>query len=227
MNMMLSVTRKMAFLILTFALFLGTNARDIKVKENSRTDIEVRTNTYQSLAFQNSLDLIRTYKINTELGIFSELVVKGYSSSNTVGSPKLPISRKLIEIPFGASPEVRIISFNVEEYSLADLGILNPVIPTQPPQPKDGSYVPFEYDDNAYSSNEFIGQELVSVEVLGVMRGLRIARVDIAPVQYNPVTGMIRVYSDIEAEVVFTGGDVMTTLEEKEKEHCSIFQLGS
>jgi len=215
--MTLNVTRKMAVAILSFALLLGANARDIVIKENSRTGVEVKTNTYQNLTFASTLDLIRTYKINTDLGIFNELVVKGYSSSNITGSPKLPVNRKLIEIPFGAVPEVNIISFRVEEYNLSDLGIDNPLIPAQPPAPKDGSYVPFEYDEDVYNTNEYFSQELVSVEVLGVMRGLRIARVDIAPVQYNPVTGMIRVYSDIEAEIVFTGADVMTTLEEKGK----------
>jgi len=219
-----NVTRKLALAILSIVFVLGVSARDIAIKENGKTDIEVQANTYQKLGFSNSLDLIRAYKVNTEMGIFSELIVRGYSAGMNTGDPKLPVNRKLIEIPFGAAPEVHIISYNVEEFNLEDLGIEYPLMPAQPPAPKDGSYVPFEYNEAAYQLDAFTPQELVSVEVLGVMRGLRIARLDIAPVQYNPVTGMIRVYSDIEAEVVFSGADVIATLEEKKKNQAPYFK---
>ncbi|RLD80834.1 MAG: hypothetical protein DRJ15_06030 [Bacteroidetes bacterium] len=217
------ITRKLALAILSMVFVLGISARDIVIKENGKTDIELLSNTYHNFSFSSSLDLIQAYKINTEMGIFSELTVRGYSAGMNIGDPKLPMKRKLIEIPFGATPEVRIISFNVQEYSLEELGIEFPVMPAQPPAPKDGSYVPFEYNKATYQHDAYAPQELVSVEVLGVMRGLRLARLDIAPVQYNPVTGMLRVYSDIEAEVVFTGADVMTTLEEKKKNQAPYF----
>ncbi len=219
-----NVTRKLALAILSIVFINGVNARDIVIKENGKTNIEVQSNTYQKLTFSNSLDLIQAYKVNTEMGVFSELIVRGYSAGNSIGDPKLPVNRKLIEIPFGAIPEVNILSYKVEEYKLEDLGIEFPLMPAQPPAPKDGSYVPFRYNEAAYELNAFTPEKLVNVQVLGVMRGLRIARIDIAPVQYNPATGMVRVYSDIEAEVVFTGADVMLTLEEKKKNEAPYFK---
>ena len=222
--MTLNIIRKLALSALTVVLILGLNARDIVINENGKTEIKVQENTYQQLRFSNSVNMIQAYKINTEMGVFTELTVQSYSSSILPGNPKLPVNRKLIEIPFGAIPEVHILSYKVDEYSLEDLGIENPVMPAQPPQPKDGTYLPFEYNESAYKLNAYAPLELVSVETLGVMRGLRIARIDIAPVQYNPVTGMIRVYSEIEAEIVFTGADVMLTLEEKKKNEAPYFR---
>ena len=223
-NIMPNIIAKLVLSMLSLALILSVNAKDIVVNENGNTSIEVSLNTYQQLNFSSSMDVIRAYKVQTEMGIFTELSVFGYSASIIPGDPKLPVNRKLIEIPFGATPEVRLINYKVEEFNLADLGIQYPVMPAQPPAPKDGSYVPFEYNEAAYSHDAYTSQELVSVEILGVMRGLRVARLDIAPVQYNPVTGMIRIYTEIEAEIVFSGADVMTTLDEKMKNEAPYFR---
>ena len=212
--------------IVAFSVFFvfSLNAKDILVKENATTGIDLKVNTYEMLKFSNSLDLIRSLKVTTEMGVFTELAVPGYTYTNIPGLPKLPINRKLIEFPLGATPVVNIISFDVEEFDLEEYGILFPIMPAQPPAIKDGSYIPFEYNAEAYASNEYSDRELVSVEVLGTMRGLRIARVDIAPIQYNPASAKIRVYTNIVAEVLFSGADVLATLEQKERNNSPYFR---
>ncbi len=219
-----NIIRNLVLSILSIVMVFSVQAKDITITQNGNTSIEVSLNTYQQMRFSNMLDQIQTFKVDTEMGVFNELSIQGYTNSNLPGDPKLPVNRKLIEIPFGAIPEINLISFKVEEFKLEDLGIDYPIIPAQNPTPKDGSYVPFEYNEDTYKLDAFTSQELVSVEVLGVMRGLRIARLDIAPVQYNPVTGMIRIYTEIEAEVVFSGADVMATLAQKKKNETPYFR---
>lgn len=214
---------KLAMLAFAVLFSFTLNARDIQTGQ-TKTDLKVTVNTYENMAFTQSLGLISTMKVNTEAGAFTRLVVPGYTSSDRIGAPAMPMQRKLIEFPMGATPEVNILSFKVEEFDLYDMGIEAPVMPAQPPAPKDGSYVPFELDETIYDRDEFIGAELVSVEVLGMMRGLRIARLDIAPVQYNPVSGILRVYSEIVAEVVFSGADVAATLEQKKLNDAPYFR---
>lgn len=218
------VLRKALGFFLLVILLLPLSARDIIISEGGSTTLQVSVNTYEQLRFSTSLEKISAYKINTDAGMFVELVVPGYSNTYVPGSPKLPVSRKLIEFPVGASAEVNILSFRVEEFDLADLGFEFQLMPAQPPAPKDGSYVAFEYDAEAYARNAFTANELVSVEVLGTMRGIRIARVDISPIQYNPVSGKLRVYSEIEAEVLFNGADVLATLAEKQKNDAPYFR---
>ena len=105
--------------------------------------------------------------------MFTELAINGYSATNAIGAPKLPVNRKLIEFPIGATPEIIIHDYVVTEYDLAELGFQFPVMPAQPPAPKDGTYVPFEYDAAAYSTNEYTNTPLVEVEILGMMRGVK------------------------------------------------------
>jgi len=219
-----NVFGKFLLLVLSIFIMMSVSARDIVVVQDGTTDIEIKVNTYENLRFASSLDLIRAYKVNTEAGLFTELVVPGYTNSYVPGAPKLPVARKLIEFPLNAVPQIQILSYDVEEFDLADLGFEFPVMPAQPPAPKDGSYVPFEYDATAYTSNTFTDDPLVNVEVLGMMRGVRIARVEISPIQYNPVSGKLRVYSNIEAEVVFSGADVIATLEAKKKNEAPYFR---
>jgi hypothetical protein len=109
---------------------------------------------------------------------------------------------------------------------LSDYGIIYPLIPAQPSVSKDDKKPKpkFQYNDITYSTDQFNSDELVTVDVLGIMRGVRLARLNIAPVRYNPVTNTIRVYNDIEVEVTFPGADVAKTIELKKKKYSLYFE---
>ncbi len=85
----------------------------------------------------------------------------------------------MIEIPVNADAHVRIVSYDVKEYKLKDLGINYPIMPNQPPVPKTGEPVEFIYEKSAYKVNAFNSAEIASVEPLGTMRGVNIGRLDI------------------------------------------------
>lgn len=156
---------------------------------------------------------INTFAVETSKGNFNEILIPGAYSIGDLGTPKLPATKKLIEIPFGADVSVNVISYSVSEYKLSDYGIDLAVMPVQPSLRKDQAIdeVIFEYDVKAYQKDEFIEHEIATVEVLGVMRSFRIARLTIAPVSYNPVQGIIRVYNDIEIQVNFSNVDESLT----------------
>ena len=56
------------------------------------------------------------------------------------------------------------------------------------------------------------------------MRGIRLARLNIAPVRYNPVTNTIKVYNDIDVEITFPGADIAQTIELKKKTFSHYFE---
>ena len=190
-------------LIIIVVSFSGLllNAQSIQLKQGD-AKLEVKQNSYTELQFANTLTQFKYTTVKTEKGNFIQLDVPDYGSSNRIGDPKLPMLRKLIEIPIGATPSVKVTNYTVTDYKLSDYGITYPVLSAQPsvskaptkPKPK------FQYNEITYSSNQFNSDELVTVDVLGIMRGVRLARLNIAPVQYNPVTNTIRVYNDIEVD---------------------------
>lgn len=210
-----------AFLFFSAYTFAG----DIKIKEGN-ADLKITTNTYTNLGFTNTFTEFSYRNVKTEKGTFCELSVPGYGSSNRVGDPKLPMLRKLIEVPYGATVNVSVVSYTETEYKLSDYGISENLMPVQPPVFKDcmNDLPDFEYNSSTYLADQFNSDDLVSVEILGTMRGVRIARLDIAPVKYNPVTNIIKVYNDIVVEITFQNGDIVQTIVNKEKTYSPYFE---
>ncbi len=114
-----------------------------------------------------------------------------------------------------------------EEISLSDLGITEWVMPAQPPLSKsidNPDDVEFIFNQASYQVDNYLGQELVRVIDMGMMRGVRIACLEIAPVLYNPVQNKIKVFTNIEIKVNFTGADIQMTMDSKKKLFSPYFE---
>ncbi len=128
--------------------------------------------------------------LDNEHGSFTVLHCNGLSKSYDVSNPDLPVFTKLIEVPNEGSINVIYNSKISDTTDLALEGFHYEISPSQPSLFKNQSQYkePFAYNSLVYSSNEFYSQDLVSIEVLGKMRGKTIARITIAPFAYNPIT---------------------------------------
>jgi hypothetical protein len=189
----------------------GAFAQPYTIKLNASSDeVEVKADNPQQLRVNLSFEGIQSFGVNAERGQFTEISIPGTFSVGEIGEPKLPAAKNLIEIPHGAEVHVKINNYKVNEYRLSDFGIEHKLMPVQPSLRKDWNPedVPFEFEEKIYQKDALIEHPLASVEVLGVMRGMRIARLTVAPVAYNPVTGIIRVYNDVDVSVEFSNVDI-------------------
>lgn len=221
------MTHYLRFIVLALVIPLFTTyafAGNIKTGNEGKTDLRMISKSETNLQMVNHIGEIGTVVVSTEKGSFSRLILTGYTKSIKTGNPDLPVRRQLIEIPFGAKPKVRIIGYDVREYNLSDYGLNNPLMPAQPPQPKCGIAPPFAYNTSQYQIDAFTRGAKVSVDVLGIMRGVRIARINIHPIAYNPVKNMIRVYENLEFEITFEDADPVMTRYEKQKTYSPYFQ---
>jgi hypothetical protein len=205
-------------IFLTFFFLSGTLfASEIRIN-NGTTGIQITANTYENLSFSATLSSIQYRNVQTKLGPFTELFVQEYGFSNTVGDPKLPVFHRLIEVPLHAGFSVQITREKYKEYDLSSYGILAPVIPAQAPLSKnitDPAQVPFILNSTVYQKDEWVGSPVVKITPVGILRSLNLARLDISPVWYNPVTGKLRVYEQLDVTVSFTNADVAATLQLK------------
>ncbi len=198
-------------MLLTFFLFitsaLATESNINLVNDEDR--IAITENNYEKISMSYSFSQIKSFEAQTKKGVFNEIIIPNTYYIGEIGTPKLPASKKLIEIPFSAEVSVNVKSYTITEYKLSDYGITNPIIPVQPSLPKniDPTTVEFEYNEGSYSQDAFTEHELATVEILGVLRGVRLARIDVCPVRYNPVNGVIQVYNNIEVDVNLTNSD--------------------
>ncbi|MGV8111696.1 MAG: C25 family cysteine peptidase [Lentimicrobium sp.] len=176
--------------------------------------ITLEENAFQGIRVKNSFSSFDFFDVNTDEGLFTEISANGYTFTWEEGSPKLPVMRRLIEIPAGAVPEVRVISYDVREYSLSDFGIFHLLMPTQPGVAKSHQgRIDFVINRDAYQKNNFQKNTLARVEEIGTMRNTRVARLEIAPVEYNPVQGTIRVYDNVVVDIQFAGADYAAATE--------------
>jgi hypothetical protein len=109
------------------------------------------------------------------------------------------------------------------DLDLTALGFAAPVMPAQPPAVKTAP-PDFVINPEVYRAGGFNTEPLVSAEILGMMRSFRIGRLDISPVQYDPVSHILRVYTEIEAVVYFDQADIGATIDLKQKYENHLFR---
>lgn len=167
-------------------------------------------------------------KLSSEInfqGNFTKLDIEDFTALFNTGKPQLPNYNKLVEIPYGAKIKINIISYDVNEYNLASLGFIGKIYPCQPSYskntlPKD---IHFEYDIEYYQRDSYNETPIVSIVKQGIMRGVTIGKLSIAPIQYNPIDNTIKVYSNIVFEVKFQNANIFKTNELKQKYYSPYF----
>ena len=195
---------------------LGRSANAINLTEDNASTLQM-TLDYAT---------IQVRPISTERGTMAELLLEGGYTDGAVGEPQLPVTQRLIEIPFGAEPEVKVLRHSTQEYDLADYGIER-IVPMQAPVSKADmpDDVPFAINEASYLQDAYLGQPLATIEVIGTLRGYHIAKLTVAPVSYNPVENKIRVSNDIELRIDFRHADMALTREVKAKTYSPYFDI--
>ncbi len=192
--------------VFLFSLTISASANSIKLN-NNENDIRIIQKTGDGFRMEVTLSEFKTMDVKTDKGIFTRIQVPAWSRSRAYGQPEMPVKSELIEIPAGAVVKINLVSWEVNEYRLRDLDISYALMPSQPPVAKSGKIPAFMYERDVYKIHAFIQSEIVSVEELGTMRGVRIGRLDISPFEYNPGEGIVRIYEKLEFDVIFENAD--------------------
>ena len=191
--------QKSFLMTILFLLTRGTASVEIPVSgEETKFTLEIESSN-SLIGFLKSGDLFLN-NIDMDEGSFTFIQFQGFHQSNIIGSPELPEIHKLIEIPQNAVPRIEVVNEELEYYSLGDYGIEDPAFPHQPSLSKsqDPDDKPFEWNEVLYQSDAYISHDLISVELKGHLRSLRLANLIIRPVDYNPVSGIIRVTKSVD-----------------------------
>lgn len=176
---------------------------------SEETRIDIQSDDWNATELFFHFGSLEAAAVKTRAGMFVDLSFPMAYSVGAPGSPKLPASKQLIEIPFGAGVRLEVTGYTIEEYSMEGLGISHPVFPVQSTRVKveASGDIPLEYHTDLYKKSDYIEPELATLEVLGVMRGIRIARLTVAPIDYNPGQGTLRVYNNIEVTIHYDHPD--------------------
>ncbi|MBN1340902.1 MAG: T9SS type A sorting domain-containing protein [Bacteroidales bacterium] len=229
MNKTFSLFRMTAVLALLLLFTAQQNIRAdvIPVNNEVQTGLTVTVNDYNSLKFNSFIESLTSHPVKAGEDIFTLLHIEGYGHSTMEGEPRLPVLKRLIEVPLGSGFSITIINAKWVEIDLAGNGIYDLVLPAQPPLSKNidnPEDVEFIYHKDSYLQDQYLGSDPVTIVELGIMRGVRLARLEIAPATYNPVRNKIRVCSELEVEISFTGADMQATLNSKQEFFSPFFE---
>ena len=211
--------KKLSLLLTTLSVtFFLSFSEEIKLNEEHNY-FEITNKSLTEFSFVNNFSGLDAKLIKTKEGDFIKLFVSGYAANSDYGKAELPELKKIFRIPFGAQVVLKIVNKEEELISLDDYNITLPLFPNQPSISKgdNAEQVPFVYDRDFYKINQFNENPIVKIDVLGKMRGQEMARLNISPFSYNPVTNELKIITKIEAKVVFKNADLAEDLSIRKK----------
>ncbi|MDL2296555.1 C25 family cysteine peptidase [Bacteroidales bacterium OttesenSCG-928-B11] len=195
-------------LIFIFATFFFCYSQNLAhhIEQNSMNRFEM---TFHQPSFTVA-------EIKTDQGYFSKIEIPNFHKSNQVGAPEIPVLVKMIEIPLCENAVLKVTPGNFEIVDAEFYGINYPLFPVQKSYAKSHTG-PFDFqkDKAIYNSNQFYGNDLVTMEIEGILRNTRLATLHFSPIQYNPVTNQLKIYRSAKVEIVYENVDVPATLEMK------------
>jgi hypothetical protein len=164
----------------------GSSSINLLSSDIYETNLEIRVDDYLLLSSNNSSE----YKVFIDNG----------KSILDSGSPDIPKLTTSIIIPDNLEMEINIGDVEYTDYSNIQ------VIPSKGNLTRDVDPNSISYDYNeSYDENNFYPGELAELSSPFILRDVRGQSVIIYPVQYNPVTKILRIYNKINIEVKSTG----------------------
>ncbi|UCG61661.1 MAG: T9SS type A sorting domain-containing protein [Candidatus Zixiibacteriota bacterium] len=131
--------------------------------------------------------------------IFTRLKFPGYGSTLDIGKPELPVISELIGVPGNSRVQVEVVDFKEEILTGYN------VFPLQTPLRETERRVKFDINPVQYSTNSFFPEQMASVSDPAIWRDVRVVTLKVNPVRYNPVTGELKVCTEMTVRLDYSG----------------------
>ena len=211
----------LSIIYLLFSILTFSQNQKIQLKYGGKEGfVSVEDKGYSGFDITLNIQQVQTESILVNEKRFIQLEVDGLSKIFESGIPNIPIYSKLIELPIGASVKVEIVSFDEEYIDFAEYGIYDKIIPAQPSQSRSNDKQDFYFNEEIYKLDSYLEQSMCKIEEIGMLRGNRLGRLIILPIQYNPSKNMLKIFNNIHITVSFENVDVNKTELIKKKYSC-------
>lgn len=179
----------------------------------SGNQVTLSNNTDYGFNLQFKLQDYSLETVQTKSGAFDQITIDGYGHTGRIGEPKLPVYSKLIAVPLGADVSYEILGRNQINLSQTSSRLEHQLIPAQLSVSKadDAAQAAFTVNREVYRLNEFVGGSMFSVEEIGIMRGVRVFRIDFEPIRYNPSSNELQISNDVSIKVNFNNPNMAAT----------------
>jgi hypothetical protein len=167
-------------------------AEALSAVHKSPVPAQVLSSDNQGLTFTVSVDSVTRLPGGTGAD-YSIVTFPASASFAAQGEPDLPI--RLVTIGLPPTGEFRISSSGSGEELISGIDVA--------PVPHYVRSQPSFKPGPVYDQDAFFPSDLVKVEDIGWVRGVRVARLRVSPVQYDPRRHLCRVYHEVTVQVRF------------------------
>lgn len=169
-----------------------SNDSSVKVIESSDDKIVFEINPFELRFVERSVNG-QTFEIPQ---------IDGYQSMIEPGKPQLPFAAVLVGIPPNSSPTIQILDYRS---SLVNGKIIYPAPQVVVNRDGKDSHLAeqFYLDQQSYSQNRFYPGQHVLITSIGTLRQQRVARVELYPLQYNPVAQQLQKVEQLKFAILF------------------------
>ncbi|MGB3976206.1 MAG: C25 family cysteine peptidase [bacterium] len=195
-------TMALISLMLMMCSGIGANGR---ISQNKPL-VKVAESNWDAVEIDVVLDGFQSRDLKTKGGVFTQLSLDGNAFKGEVGEPRLPVIRKLVEVPYGADVT---LDYQLDGIKTVELGEYQ-LMPVQPPIPKlPGALeaAEFKIDRRLYRQNRFLSEPEVRIQDIDYMRGHRLVVMEISPIGYNPGQNQIQYAERISIRLNLRGSD--------------------
>lgn len=192
--------------LLCAALYMNSGVGAVGWISSNQPMLDVVESNWNHVDIEVSVDGFHGEVVKTKGGVFTQLSLEGNAFKGEIGEPRLPVMRKLVEVPYGAEVALK---YQVDGIKTVDLGD-HQLVPVQPPIPKlPGAFeaAEFQIDRNLYRLDRFLSEPEVRIQDIDYMRGHRLVVLEISPAAYNPGKNLIRFASRISVSLELYGAD--------------------
>lgn len=220
MNNLITSILSFSFLLLSGGLF----AQEIEFSTESQ-QVKILHIAGDGLSLEMNLSKIQFKKETFQNKVYYTPIADEFGNNVRVGEPNIPVYRTFIEFPTNADISFTTQILEEKIISLSDYGIHSLFTPKQRSLEKKVGIEPhFEMNNEVYNKNEFYSLKTATVTEMGTMRATSMARLDLSPYSYNPVTNELKVITKMKVAVQFLNADVSSYLSNKDKYWSPSFQ---
>ncbi|MEZ4386695.1 MAG: C25 family cysteine peptidase [Candidatus Krumholzibacteriia bacterium] len=197
------------FVLAVLSLVTGAAVAKSTLDLGTQPSLEVTADRAGDLTVRIAVGQLEFVDVDTKAGTFTRAMIPGFHNSQVVGQPALPMMNRLIAVPQGGVASVEVLNRQTRRVSLADAGVQHLLMPAQASLSKsdDPATAVFAFDQAAYQAAGLKAlAPVASVVPQGRLRAVDYARLEVAPVRYDPVAGELEITESLELRVHFEGG---------------------
>ncbi len=166
--------------------------------------IKVEDVSEDLIKFSVEIAAVNLLELKRNSDLFTKILIDGFSEIDEPGKPAVPVLGKILASPLNATFDIRIENADIEEFDQINIP------PAFEPQPESGEKLNQKYriDEAIYSQNAYFPEKNAWIESEGIMRGVPISILRIAPVQFNPILSRVKILKKFDIVITLSGGDI-------------------